>query len=262
MMFFEKLYAAPKKFIDHQGYLHAAALTFYTLLSLVPLIAAAFFSAEAVGLESIMESFILERLKDYEEFAQKLLEFAKSFIFQAKSGATASIWAALFFWIVLTLFASLENAINQIWEVPEGRPIAKRLIHYFLLIFLSPLLAILSSVISIIMTDKIFSLSSDWSPFLQTLWASIPLAASWILFSVLYKYVPNTKTSWKHCIIAGLFAGTLYHFVQWSFVHFQIGAAEYGAVFGSFAAFPLFLVWLQASWVIFLFGAELSCSKN
>jgi membrane protein len=70
--------------------------------------------------------------------------------------------------------------------------------------------------------------------------------------------MPNTKVTFKSGILAGIIAGTIYQFVQWGYIAFQIGAAKYNAIYGSFAALPLFLIWLQLSWLIVLFGAEIS----
>jgi membrane protein len=70
--------------------------------------------------------------------------------------------------------------------------------------------------------------------------------------------MPNTKVRFRSSLIAGIAAGTIFQFVQWGYIRFQIGAARYGAIYGSFAALPLFLMWLQISWLIVLFGAEIS----
>jgi membrane protein len=86
----------------------------------------------------------------------------------------------------------------------------------------------------------------------------LPYVVVWIVFSFVYKFLPNTKVTFKASILAGIVAGTLYQLVNWTYLFFQIGVAKYNAVYGSFAALPLFLIWLQVSWLVVLFGAEIS----
>jgi membrane protein len=84
----------------------------------------------------------------------------------------------------------------------------------------------------------------------------------WILFTVLYLLMPNTKVKLKSGLMAGILAGTLYQVVQWVYIKFQIGVSTYGAIYGSFAALPLFLIWLQTSWLVVLLGAEISFAEQ
>jgi membrane protein len=94
-----------------------------------------------------------------------------------------------------------------------------------------------------------------WVLFLVNL---IPYCLFWILFTFIYLFMPNIKVQFRSAMIAGLFAACFYLFVQWAYIYFQIGVNRYGAIYGSMAALPLFLIWLQASWILFLFGAEIS----
>ncbi|MEX1346198.1 MAG: YihY/virulence factor BrkB family protein, partial [Desulfobacterales bacterium] len=80
----------------------------------------------------------------------------------------------------------------------------------------------------------------------------------WILFSVIYILMPNTKVNLKAGIVSGIIAGTIFQIVQWAYISFQVGTAKYNAIYGSFAALPLFLFWVQISWWVVLLGAELS----
>jgi membrane protein len=86
----------------------------------------------------------------------------------------------------------------------------------------------------------------------------LPYCFIWVLFSFLYIFVPNTKVNFSAGAAAGIVTGTIYQLVQWVYIKFQIGLAGYNAIYGGFAALPLFLVWLQTSWTIVLFGAVFS----
>jgi membrane protein len=85
-----------------------------------------------------------------------------------------------------------------------------------------------------------------------------PYIMVWLLFTVVYLFMPNTSVKFSAGVVAGIVAGTLYQAVQLGYVMFQIGVSRYNAIYGSFAALPLFLIWLQVSWMIVLYGAELS----
>jgi membrane protein len=80
----------------------------------------------------------------------------------------------------------------------------------------------------------------------------------WVVFTFIFAFMPNTKVRFKSALIGGITAGTIFQIIQWVYINFQIGVAKYGAIYGSFAALPLFLIWLQMSWLIVLFGAEVS----
>jgi membrane protein len=86
----------------------------------------------------------------------------------------------------------------------------------------------------------------------------LPYCTVWITFSFIFIFMPNTKVKLKSGIFAGILAGTLFQFVQWAYINLQIGVAKYNAIYGSLAALPFFLIWLQISWLIILFGAEIA----
>jgi membrane protein len=96
------------------------------------------------------------------------------------------------------------------------------------------------------------------SPLISVILKMLPYGIVWVLFSFLYIFMPNTKVNVTSGVLAGIVAGTLYQIVQFGYITFQVGAAKYNAIYGSFAALPLFLIWLQISWLIILFGAEFS----
>jgi membrane protein len=86
----------------------------------------------------------------------------------------------------------------------------------------------------------------------------LPYVTIWVAFTFIFIYMPNTKVKVMSGLIAGIVAGTLFQLVQWAYVNFQVQITERYAIYGSFAAMPLFLIWLQISWFIVLFGAEVS----
>jgi membrane protein len=106
-------------------------------------------------------------------------------------------------------------------------------------------------------TVKINQAANDLE-FIQPLLKLVPLASIWLLFTLVYVVMPNTKVKFKYALIAGILAGSLIMFVQWGYFEFQVGVTKFNALYGSFAAIPLFLLWLQITWLIVLMGAEIS----
>ncbi len=96
------------------------------------------------------------------------------------------------------------------------------------------------------------------SPFLESVFRLLPYTLVWLLFTLVYMIMPNTKVNFKYALIAGIIAGTIFQVTQWGYIHFQVGVSTYSAFYGTFAALPLFLAWLQISWLIVLLGAEIS----
>ncbi len=80
----------------------------------------------------------------------------------------------------------------------------------------------------------------------------------WFVFTLIYIVIPNTKVKFVPALIAGIIAGTMFQLLQWGYVNFQSLLSSYGAIYGTFAALPLFMMWLELSWLIVLLGAEIS----
>jgi membrane protein len=127
-----------------------------------------------------------------------------------------------------------------------------------------PVLWIVSSTVTVVIKSEVqlvvqkIALLGVISPAIFFALRLLPYCVMWILFTFVYMFMPNTKIKFESGIFAGIVAGTLYQIFQVVYISFQIGVAKYSAIYGSFAALPLFLVWLQLSWMIVLFGAELS----
>jgi membrane protein len=130
--------------------------------------------------------------------------------------------------------------------------------------FVGPVLLIMSSSITVFITTQVKMIAQNiallgyFSFMIHFLLKLLPYCVIWGLFTFIYMLIPNTKVKFKSGILAGIVAGGIYQLVQFFYISFQIGVAKYNAIYGSFAALPLFLVWLQISWLIVLFGAEIA----
>ena len=175
----------------------------------------------------------------------------------------AGVGLIVLFWSVIKLLASIESSFNSIWKLPHSRSLSRQLSDYLAMILFCPLFfAAASSLIVFVATQltQISEVHDKWgfNPIVITLIRVFPFVIAWMLFTALYYVMPNTRVPFKNAFIAGLIAGTIYQFAQWIYIHFQISLASYGAIYGSFAALPLFLIWLNTSWLVALAGAEVA----
>ena len=242
----------------------ASALTFYSLLSMVPIVALMFGIAKGFGLQKQVEQQLLEKAQGQGEVVTRIIDFSNKMLEETSGGLIAGIGVVFLFWTVIKVLSNIENSFNEIWGVIKPRTIGRKFGDYLLIMVVGPILLVISGSVNIFVNSQV-KILLEKIPMLQNLgllfWLPLkmlPYVSVWILFTFIFAFIPNTKVKFTSALMAGIVAGTIFQFVQWIYVNFQIGVAKYGAIYGSFAAVPLFLIWLQTSWLILLFGAELS----
>ncbi len=255
-------------FNEDKCQLRASALTFYSLLSVVPVAAMAFGIAKGFGFEAMLENQLYERMQGQEEVIGQIITFAQSFLESTKGGVIAGIGIAVLFWTVIKVLGNIETSFNDIWGIKKSRSIGRKFSDYLSIMLICPILLIMSSSITVLIASQIkiivekISILGVFSPAILISLKILPFCVIWVLFTFIYVFMPNTKVKFFAGLLGGIIAGTIYQLVQWAYINFQIGVSKYGAIYGSFAALPLFLVWLQMSWRIVLFGAEVSFAKQ
>ncbi|MHC4147867.1 MAG: YhjD/YihY/BrkB family envelope integrity protein [Planctomycetota bacterium] len=256
---------AVRGFAEDKCKFRASALTFFSLLSIVPVIAMMFGIAKGFGLESRVEAEILKRLEGQEEVATQIIEFANSLLENARGGFIAGIGVVFLFWTIVKLLGNIENSFNEIWGVKRPRTIGRKFSDYLSVILVCPILLVVASSATVVISSEVRLLlqkiplfSSTIGGVIVVLLKLLPYCTIWIMFTFVFIFMPNTKVRWRSGLLAGIVGGTIFQVVQWVYINFQIGVGRYGAIYGSFAALPLFLLWLQISWLVVLFGAELS----
>ncbi|MGR9052109.1 MAG: YhjD/YihY/BrkB family envelope integrity protein [Gammaproteobacteria bacterium] len=253
-----------KGFTDDLCLLRSSALTLYSLLSIVPVFAMLFGIAKGFGFEQMLKDKVLEQIPQQDGLALKLLDFAENMLISAKGGVVAGIGIVVLVWTVIKVIGNIEESFNAIWKIKQNRPLSRKLSDYLSLMFLAPVLLILSGSITVFVQTQITWLMGviklpefgTWL-ILKALSLSPTLIMS-ALFSFLFIFMPNHKIELKAGIIAGVLTGVLYQTQQWIYLSLQIGVSGYNAIYGSFAALPLFIVSLQLGWIIVLFGCEVS----
>jgi membrane protein len=245
----------------------ASVLTYYSLLNIVPLFAMVFAIAKGFGLEKLVERQILamaESARWQTDLTGQLLHFSSALLEQAKGGLIAGLGALMIFYTVITILGKIEDAFNQIWNVRKPRTLARKFSDYIAIMVFAPILFVLSNSVTILVTGKLGAIIRGYAPpgvFVDVLFfllGFLPYLSVWMLLAMVYMAMPNTRAPVRSSIVGAVVAGTVFQVVQWVYIKFQIGVSSYGAIYGSFAALPLFLVWLQTSWTIVLFGAELA----
>ena len=251
-------------FDEDKCQLRASALTFYSLLSIVPIAAMAFGIAKGFGFEKMLEKQLLNKMPGQEEVIGQVITFAQSFLESVRGGLVAGIGVLLLFWTVVKVLGNIEKSFNDIWGIKDARSIGRKLSDYLSIMVVCPIFVILSGSITVfvatqlqLITGKIAMLGF-LSPLIFFIIKLLPYVMIWFLFTFIYIFMPNSKVRFSSGLLGGIIAGTIYQLVQWAYITFQIGVGKFNAIYGSFAALPLFLVWIQLSWLVVLFGAEIS----
>lgn len=255
-------------FNEDKCQLRASALTFYSLLSIVPVLAMAFGIAKGFGLDKMLETQILAKMPGQEQVVGQMIGYANVFLENAKGGIIAGVGVALLFWTVIKVLGNIENCFNEIWGVQKERTLSRKFSDYLSIMLICPILLVASSSVTVLVTSQVTFLISKLSflgpvaDIILFIMKFLPFCVMWVLFTFIYIFMPNTRVNFRSGLIGGITAGTIYQTVQWVYITFQVGVSSYGAIYGSFAALPLFLVWLQISWLIVLFGAEISFAEQ
>ncbi|MCK5830087.1 MAG: YihY/virulence factor BrkB family protein [Methylococcales bacterium] len=244
--------------------LRASALTLYSLLSIVPVIALLFGIAKGFGFEKKLEQQLLEQASDQDTMMLQLIEFSQNMLSSTKGGLVAGVGIIVLFWTVIKVIGNIEESFNYIWNIKKNRPLARKLSDYLSLMMLAPVLLIVSSSITVFIKTKItwlvevIHLPEFGTKLMVYMMGFSPLIIMSLLFIFVFLFIPNQKISAKAGVVAGIVTGILFQMTQSAYLSLQIGVSSYNAIYGSFAALPLFLIWLQLVWMIVLFGCEIS----
>ena len=240
---------------EHSTLVRCAALTFYTLISIVPILALVFAIVKGFGIIEDLIANLYSIFPNNPEIVDYVVEFANKALENTKSGLVAAVGIIALLWAVIRVFDSIERAFNNIWEVSSSRNIARKYTDYITVVVVVPILWTVANAITSYAQGIFVDVTSAWMVWVSKM---LSVAVMWVLFSFLYYIIPNTKVRISSAVTAGIVAGTAFILFQWGYVYLQSLMTSYNAIYGSFAALPLFLMWVQFSWMILLFGGELS----
>lgn len=240
---------------EHGTLVRCAALTFYTLISIVPILAVVFAIVKGFGIIDDLIENLYSLFPKNPEIIDYVVEFANKALENTKSGVVAAVGIITLFWAVIRVFGSIESAFNNIWEVTSTRSLARKYSDYIAVIVVAPILWAAANGINSYAQGLFGGVDAEWVVWVSKL---MSIVVMWVMFSFLYYIIPNTTVRVGSAVMAGVVAGTAFILFQWGYLYLQTLMTSYNAIYGSFAALPLFLMWVQYSWMILLFGGELA----
>ena len=257
------LYVSFRKFFKNDHTLQATALTYYTLFAVVPILALLFGIAKGFSLDDKLKSIIAERFAEQQNIVQWMYKFADTTLRNADGGIIAGIGILVLFWTVIRLATYVENSFNQIWAVRKGRTFFRKISDYLSIIIIAPILLVVMSSSTIFARKLLAGVSQNAADTvvqnsIEIGLSILPIVMAWLLYIFIYMFIPNTKVKLKSAIFAGMFAAILYQAAQLAYINIQLKLSSYNSIYGSFSALPLFLIWMQWSWMITLLGAEIA----
>ncbi len=242
----------------------ASALTYSVLFALVPLIALFIAIGKGFGVEDMIKAWLEDVLIAQKEVIPLIMDFVERYLETTRGGLFIGIGIFILLVSVMSFFKHAEKTFNSIWEVSKSRSFLRQFSTYFSALFIIPLLVVIAGGVSLYFNTLIADLQLEYilSPILRFGMKLTPYLISWILFTAMYILIPNTRVHFRNGLIAGLIAGTAFQFFQNIYIAGQVYLARYDLVYGSFAAIPLLLLWLQISCLIILLGAEISYASQ
>ncbi len=260
--FLRLVFVAVWEFKESVLSIRATSLVYTTLLSLVPFLAVTFSVLKAFGIHQEIEPLLGHAL---EPLGAKGVEITKSiigFVDNLKVGVLGAVGVAGLFYTTYSLIAKIEEALNSVWRVQQGRPLARQFTDYLSVLLVGPLMvftafALTASAQNHWLVQQVISIQ----PFGYIMvWATklLPFVFICFVFTFLYKFVPYTVVSFKSALVGGITAGTLWQLAGLVFAKTVANSANYSAIYSSFAVLVLFLIWLYVGWLIVLAGAQVA----
>lgn len=239
----------------------AVALSYLSVMALVPFLAIVFAITGGLGVDGLLKEFMYSNFSTNQGVIDTVLSFSQNIIDTARSGWMGFLNALLFLWIIYRLMAGVESAFNNVWKVNDNRSLVRRLSYYLLILILSPFVILVLFSGSFVYTNLLEYMGLNIEEF-----TFIKKMLSWLLFvavaaltfSAMYKFIPKYKVEYGVAFRAAVFAAVAFTGMQFLYLETQLLVTRLNGVYGTFAAIPLFMVWLNISWNIILMGAELS----
>ena len=251
---------AIRGFIKDRLNIRASALTYSIVFAIIPLLALIIAIGKGLGVEKMIEDSLNQSFVAQSDIAPTIMQFVQRYLATTQGGLFIGIGLVILLWSVLNLFMQVENAFNTIWQVRKPRNAMNMFTTYFSTVLVIPIIIVFTSGLSIFVSSAVSQtyVYQVLSPVLRFFVKLIPYALNCIIFTVMYKAVPNTRVQFKHALVAGIIAGFAFQAFQMLYINGQVYLSRYNVVYGSFAAIPLLLLWLQISCLIVLLGAEIS----
>ncbi len=258
------LWQAALGFKNNHCALRASALSMYSLFAIVPVMAMAFGLAKGFGFQQFFESEVMSLFAGQEEIISRVLDFSNNLLGRTKGGLMAVIGVILLLYSLIKLMSNVEATFNRIWWVAGSRSLIRKVTDYLTISLAAGVLVLFTGSANIFMAGRMkevagwLNLPEGLTKFIAMGGRVFPLLSIWLLFMFFYLIMPNTRVNPRAAAAGSIIAGSLSQFIQIVYLNFQVGVSGYNAIYGSFAAMPLFLIWLQTSWAVLLYGAQIA----
>jgi membrane protein len=253
-----------RSFLNGDLQSQSCAMTYRTLLALVPALALLFAIGRGFGFQSLMQGQLFRIFPAQHDVIEQALGFVDKYLSTASEGLFVGIGLVVLLWTIISLISNIEDIFNNIWGVRQGRSIWRKITDYTAMMLILPVLMVCASGLQILMTNTLqtFLHFQFLSPLVSVIVEIGSCALTWMFFTAVYMLIPNTRVKFKNACVAGVISGTGFLLLQWLFVSGQMYVARYNAIYGSFSFLPLLLVWCQLAWLVTISGAVLCYSSQ
>ena len=251
-----------RSFLDRDLQTKSAALTFSTVLAIVPAFAMLFAIGRGFGFQNLLEEQLFMNFPAQKQFITFALKFVDSYLNEASQGIFVGVGLIFLLYTLISLLSDIETNFNRIWDITTDRSLYQKITDYIAICLMVPVLMICSSGLSIFMSSTLQSNThfAFLTPMVNIGLEASPFLLTFLAFSISFCLIPNTRVKFKYAATAGAICAVMFQILQMLFFSGQIYVSKYNAIYGSFAFLPLMLIWLQFSWLILLFGCVLTYS--
>ena len=231
--------------IGYQG----VALSFFCTMAVVPFLAVAMAITKGFNLSDKLEALLFDYFPNNPDIVTSLMGYADTMLVKASSSLLGLVSAIFFVWLVIWMMLSVESVFNNVWKVKKGRSFNTRFWRDVAIVFISPFLMLVLYGGMIFLSGVLKLSIVKWL---------LMIISSVAVFSAMYKFIPNTYVKYKYAVLAAIISGLAFTVIQFVYVESQIFLTRLSGIYGAIAAIPFFMFWLNFSWWVILFGAELS----
>lgn len=253
-----------RSFMNRDIQTQACAMTFRTMLAVVPALALIVAIGRGFGFQEVLQQELFQFFPAQRTAIRYMLEFVDSYLSQASEGIFVGVGIVFLLYTLISLLMNVEDTFNLIWGQKNGRSLWRKLSDYTAVLLILPVLMICASGLNLMISSTIESFFhfSFMTPIISAVFEGASWIMTWLFFAAAYLMIPNAKVKFGNAIIAGVLAGTGFLILQWLFVTGTLYVTKYNAIYGSFAFLPLLLLWLQLVWMIVLAGAVICYSSQ
>ncbi len=252
-----------RSFFNRDMQSRACAMSFRTLLAIVPAFALIFAIGKGFGLHNFIQEQLYNMLPTERETIDQTIGYVKAYLDNSAKGMFVGVGIVFLLWTLISLVSNIERSFNLIWGV-KGRGFGRKVTDYTAMLLILPIVMICAGGFNLAVSSTLQNLFNYTflTPFIEFTAQLTSWILTWLFFTLVYYLLPNTKVKFKNALAAGIFAGTFFMLLQWIFVSGQAFVANYNAIYGSISFLPILLMWMQFTYVIVFAGAVVCYSSQ